>query len=222
MPREPRMKPSEIIEDIYENFMYTSDKDVAPLWGRVYAITRFLDEQHEREESSEERLLGVDTGLPGGDITVKVYGFVKDGHVTITKWTTDKHVFENEYCNEENCTAKDDLIPHEHVFEEETTTPKKMCPYKEIYGLNGCKCAEPKEPVSERNEEEKEECEHKTFTLSKSTRNGTRKICNNCGINYSVSERNALIDELVGEVDKLIGNLNFKDMVIQILKSKKK
>lgn len=62
--REPRMKPSEIIEDIYENFMYTSDKDVAPLWGRVYAITRFLDEQHEREESSEERLLGVDTGLP--------------------------------------------------------------------------------------------------------------------------------------------------------------
>lgn len=27
----------------------------------------------------------------------------------------------------------------------------------------------------------KEECEHKKFTLSVSTRNGTRKICNNCG-----------------------------------------
>lgn len=41
-------------------------------------------------------------------------------------------------------------------------------------------------------------------------------------IKESVSERNALIDELVQEVDKLIGNLNFKDMVINVLKSKKK
>ena len=47
------MKPSERIEDIYENFMYTSDKDVAPLWGRVHAITRFLDEQYEKETADK-------------------------------------------------------------------------------------------------------------------------------------------------------------------------
>lgn len=30
----------------------------------------------------------------------------------------------------------------------------------------------------------KEECQHKKYTLSVSTRNGTRKICNNCGKDY--------------------------------------
>ncbi len=34
----------------------------------------------------------------------------------------------------------------------------------------------------------KEECKHKKYTLSVSTRNGTRKICNNCGKDYQKEE----------------------------------
>jgi hypothetical protein len=36
-------------------------------------------------QPSKEELLGVDTGKVGGDKTAKVYGFVKDGRVTITR-----------------------------------------------------------------------------------------------------------------------------------------
>ena len=44
---EKALKPSERIEDIFKNFMCTSDKDVAPIWGKVHAIIRYLDEQSE-------------------------------------------------------------------------------------------------------------------------------------------------------------------------------
>lgn len=70
----------------------------------------------------------------------------------------------------------------------------------------------------------------KTFMLSKSTRNGTRKICNNCGIHSNlVSERNALIDELIDDVEKKKGDddaypiwNDTLDDLVAVLKSKKK
>lgn len=85
---------------------------------------------------------------------------------------------------------------------------EKNCRFYCSKKLPGHDCYCHKEPVSERNDDDAKKCPYRIP---------------DCPIDYpDVSERNALIDELVGEVDKLIGNLNFKDMVIQILKSKKK
>lgn len=46
------MKPSERINQIYENQMlFGKDDNIAPIWGRLKAVVQYLDEQAELLET---------------------------------------------------------------------------------------------------------------------------------------------------------------------------
>jgi hypothetical protein len=120
------------------------------------------------------------------------------------KETTDKHVFENE-CKRKECRARKAIMQKELPgIEEVISTTKWNDILKE-------------EPVSERNDDDAKKCPYRIP---------------DCPIDYpKVSERNALIDELIDDVDKKCSCSNHvwgcareirKDDVIDLLKSKNK
>jgi len=85
----------------------------------------------------------------------------------------DTHtVKEEKCCNEENCMAKDDLIPHEHV-KEESTTPEKTCPNK---GKENCICSQCYMPTTPE-----------------------KKCCFNCGIGSDGCKNNSMSSKEVPE-----------------------
>jgi len=215
MPREPRMKPSEIIEDIYENFMYTSDKDVAPLWGRVYAITRFLDEQYEKEESIEDEfcekhqmfksnclkwqkekmLNSCSDQYQDNEVEItykgKVLGKISESFTKKKPCNNCGTTYQDpNYCSVSGRTAD------KHVFEEKSIVIEKECEHH--YCLNEpicCKCLEPSnqdqevaKPVSERN------ANPDTLTATIIAREGEERLR---------LVRNALIDELIEEMNEM-------------------
>lgn len=202
MPREPRMKlekPSERIKDIARG--YVSDYPEA--------IMIFLDEQYEKEGS----IVGVgydclSTHGPNG-YCENCQKYEENTCCEKCKsecWRDNTAYYFPCECHKESPQAK----------EKESKCMKAHCKCMNIgngctnhhYNSPDCFGWLPKEPVSERNDDDAKKCPYRIP---------------DCPIDYpDVSERNSLIDELVGEVDKLIGNLNFKDMVINVLKSKKK